>query len=306
MWAPDVYDGSPTPIAGFMATGVKAAGFLALARILYEAFPGASETWQPVVAALAVASMVLGNLVALAQRSLKRMLAYSSVAHAGYLLTALWPGSRLGASATLLYLAAYAVTSLAAFGILGVLGRGGERDVTLDSVAGLARRRPWLAAALAVCMLSLLGFPGTLGFVGKWAILAALVEAKQWAEASVDCTLCVMSRTDVESLIATKPGFAIAMMETLGRRLHDVEATFEQFAFRNVHSRVASLLLSVSDPEGNIVGLSHQDLAERVGTHRETVTRALNEFRAAGAIELGRARIKILDRAQLVAASEAE
>ncbi len=179
MWAPDVYDGSPTPVTGFMATGVKAAGFLALARILYEAFPGSSDLWQPVLAALAVASMVLGNLVALAQRSLKRMLAYSSVAHAGYLLTALWSGSRLGASATLLYLTAYVLTSLATFGILGVLGRGGERDVTLDSVAGLARRRPWLAGALAICMLSLLGFPGTMGFVGKWAILASLVDARQ-------------------------------------------------------------------------------------------------------------------------------
>ncbi|HEU5218560.1 MAG TPA: NADH-quinone oxidoreductase subunit N [Gemmatimonadales bacterium] len=179
MWAPDVYDGSPTPVTGYMATGVKAAAFLALARILYEAFPAAIDAWQPVVAALAVASMVVGNLVALSQRSLKRMLAYSSIAHAGYLLTALWPGTRLGSGATLLYLAGYALTSLAVFGILGVLGRGGERDVTLDSIAGLARRRPWLAFALAVCMLSLLGFPGTFGFVGKWAILAAVVEAKQ-------------------------------------------------------------------------------------------------------------------------------
>jgi NADH-quinone oxidoreductase subunit N len=185
MWAPDVYDGSPTPVTGFMATGVKAAGFLALARVLYEAFPNALEAWQPVVAALAVASMVLGNLVALSQRSLKRMLAYSSIAHAGYLLTALWPGSRLGSGATLLYLVAYSLTSLAVFGILGVLGRGGERDVTLDSIAGLARKRPWLAFALSVCMLSLLGFPGTFGFVGKWAILAAVVEAKQVALAVI-------------------------------------------------------------------------------------------------------------------------
>jgi NADH-quinone oxidoreductase subunit N len=185
MWAPDVYDGSPTPVTGFMATGVKAAGFLALARVLYEAFPNAMEAWQPVVAALAVASMVLGNLVALSQRSLKRMLAYSSIAHAGYLLTALWPGSRLGSGATLLYLVAYSLTSLAVFGILGVLGRGGERDVTLDSIAGLARKRPWLAFALSVCMLSLLGFPGTFGFVGKWAILAAVVEAKQVALAVI-------------------------------------------------------------------------------------------------------------------------
>ncbi len=179
MWAPDVYDGSPTPVAGFMATGVKAAGFLALVRVLNVAFPHAHEAWQPVVAGLAVASMVLGNLVALSQRSIKRMLAYSSIAHAGYLLTSVWAGSTLGAAATLLHLGAYALATLAAFGILAVLGRGGERNVTLDSIAGLAQRRPWLAFALAVCMLSLLGFPGTLGFVGKWAILASVVQVRQ-------------------------------------------------------------------------------------------------------------------------------
>ncbi|HEV8612471.1 MAG TPA: NADH-quinone oxidoreductase subunit N, partial [Gemmatimonadales bacterium] len=179
MWAPDVYDGSPTPVTGLMATGVKAAAFLALARILVEAFPHTAGNWQPAVAGLSLASMVLGNLVALSQRSLKRMLAYSSIGHAGYLLAALWPGTRQGLSATLLYLTAYALTSLAAFGILSVLGRGGEREVTLDSIAGLARRRPWLAFGLSVCMLSLLGFPGTLGFVGKWAILAGLVAEQQ-------------------------------------------------------------------------------------------------------------------------------
>ncbi len=180
MWAPDVYDGSPTPVTGFMATGVKAAAFLALVRILYEAFPAPHGAWQPIVAGLAIASMVLGNLVALAQRSLKRMLAYSSIAHAGYLLSALWAGTRLAAAATLLYLVAYTLTSLAAFGILTVLGRGGERRVTLDSIAGLGRRRPWLAFALAVCMLSLLGFPGTFGFIGKWTIIAALVQSRQF------------------------------------------------------------------------------------------------------------------------------
>ena len=150
-----------------------------------------------------------------------------------------------------------------------------------------------------------------IGTLGEGAVFGEMGLVGQgmydtFAEASEDCTLCVMSRVDVERLVATKPGFAIAMMETLGRRLQDVEATFEQFAFRNVPARIASLLLSVSDAEGNVTGLSHQDLAERVGTHRETVTRALNEFRAAGAIELGRARIKILDRAPLVALSEGE
>jgi NADH-quinone oxidoreductase subunit N len=175
MWAPDVYDGSPTPVTGFMATGVKAAAFAALVRVLYEAFPSAIGLWQPIVAALAIASMVLGNLVALTQRSLKRMLAYSSIAHAGYLLTAVWPGTPAGAGALLLYLLAYSLTSLAAFGFLSVLGKGGERDVTLDDIAGLASSRPGIAFGLAVCMLSLLGFPGTFGFIGKWYILTAVV-----------------------------------------------------------------------------------------------------------------------------------
>jgi len=175
MWAPDVYDGSPTPVTGFMATGVKAAAFAALVRVLMEAFPSALGVWQPIIAGLAIASMVLGNLVALTQRSLKRMLAYSSVAHAGYLLTAVWPGSPAGGGAVLLYLLAYSLTTLASFGFLAALGRGGERDVTLDEIAGLAGSRPAIAFGLAVCMLSLLGFPGTFGFIGKWYILTAVV-----------------------------------------------------------------------------------------------------------------------------------
>jgi NADH-quinone oxidoreductase subunit N len=173
MWAPDVYDGAPTPVTAYMATAVKAAGFLALVRVLMAGFGTAVDTWQPLVGALAAVSMIVGNLVALAQRSLKRMLAYSSIAHAGYLLVAVWSGSQAGASAVVLYLGAYVLTTLASFGILSVLGRGGERDVTLDSIAGLAKRRPWIAFALAVSMFSLLGFPGTYGFIGKWAILSA-------------------------------------------------------------------------------------------------------------------------------------
>jgi NADH-quinone oxidoreductase subunit N len=123
--------------------------------------------------------MVVGNLVALAQRTLKRMLAYSSIAHAGYLLAAVWPGTRLGAGAVLLYLAAYVLTTLASFGFLASLGRGGERDVTYDDIAGLAVRRPWVALGLSICMLSLLGFPGTFGFIGKWYILSALIAERQ-------------------------------------------------------------------------------------------------------------------------------
>jgi NADH-quinone oxidoreductase subunit N len=175
MWAPDVYDGAPTPVSGFMATAVKTAAFVALARVLYTAFQGAVVEWQPVVFGLAVATMVLGNLVALVQKSLKRMLAYSSVAHAGYLLCAIWPGSAIGVSAMTFYLLGYGLTTIAAFALLAALGRGGERDLTLADVGGLAQTRPWMAFAFAVCLLSLLGFPGTIGFIGKWYIISAIV-----------------------------------------------------------------------------------------------------------------------------------
>lgn len=180
MWAPDVYDGAPTPVTGLMATGIKAAGFVALTRLLLVAFPASSAIWQPVIGILAILTMAAGNLMALAQRSIKRMLAYSSVAHAGYLLAAVWPGTKIGAASVQLYLLAYALTSLAAFGLLAALGRGGERDLTADDLAGLARTRPWTAAAFSVVLLSLLGFPGTLGFIGKWMILSALVTSGQW------------------------------------------------------------------------------------------------------------------------------
>jgi NADH-quinone oxidoreductase subunit N len=175
MWAPDVYDGAPTPVTGFMATAVKAAAFLTLGRVLLVAFPDATGHWKPVLSVLAVATMLVGNLIALVQRSLKRMLAYSSVAHAGYLLLALVPGSTLGMAGLQVYLLGYTLTTLVAFGILAAVGTRGERDVSLDDIAGLSESRPGLALALTVCMLSLLGFPGTLGFIGKWYILFANV-----------------------------------------------------------------------------------------------------------------------------------
>ena len=192
-WAPDVYDGSPTPVTTFMAAAVKAAAFLALARLLLTSFPGATELWRPAVWGLAAVTMVVGNLIALQQRSIKRLLAYSSVAHAGYLLAALWPGTPRGTGALLLYLAAYSVTTVAAFGLLQAIGRNGERQVTLDTLAGLARERPWLSAGFAVAMLSLLGFPGTIGFIGKWAILSALVEAGQGSLAVILVVTSVVS-----------------------------------------------------------------------------------------------------------------
>ena len=178
MWAPDVYDGAPTPVTAFMATGVKAAAFAALFRVLTEGFATVGA-WREIVWWLAVITMVGGNFVALAQRSLKRMLAYSSIAHAGYLLAAVAVGNAAGRSAFIVYLVAYTLMTVGAFAVLGAKGRRGESDVLIDDLAGLAERRPWLAFALAVCMLSLLGFPGTAGFIGKWYILIAATSAGQ-------------------------------------------------------------------------------------------------------------------------------
>ena len=178
-WAPDVYDGAPTPVTGFMATAVKAAAFAALFRTLIEAFPDAAFG-REIVGVLAGVTMVVGNLVALAQRSVKRMLAYSSIAHAGYLLVAVATGTAAGTGAFLVYLVAYTLMTLGAFALLAAKGRRGESDVRIDDLAGLAAQRPWHAFALAICMLSLLGFPGTLGFIGKWYILLAATQTGHW------------------------------------------------------------------------------------------------------------------------------
>lgn len=192
MWAPDVYDGAPTPVTAFMATGVKAAAFAALFRVMLQGFGGVA-VWHDILWWLAVVTMIGGNLFALGQRSLKRMLAYSSVAHAGYLLVAVAAGTTSGTSAFIVYAVAYTLMTLGAFAVLAAKGRGGESDVMIDDLAGLAQRRPWLAFALAICMLSLLGFPGTAGFIGKWYILIAATSAGQNALAAILVLTSVVS-----------------------------------------------------------------------------------------------------------------
>jgi NADH-quinone oxidoreductase subunit N len=162
-------------VTGYLSVGPKVGAFALIIRLFAEALYPLANDWLGVVIVLAAVTMTLGNLVALTQRPLKRMLAYSSVAHAGYLLTAVWTGTLAGAGAVLLYLLAYSLTTLASFGFLAALGHGGERDVTLDDIAGLAGTRPVVAFGLTVCMLSLLGFPGTFGFIGKWYIITAVV-----------------------------------------------------------------------------------------------------------------------------------
>lgn len=175
-WAPDVYEGAPTPIAGFLSTASKAAGFAVLLRFFLAIFPEYSPYWGAIVASLATATMLLGNLLALAQKNIKRLLAYSSIAHAGYALIGFVAVSYLGASSVVFYLIVYVVTNLAAFGIVAVVGRITGTD-EIASYAGLSRRSPWLALAMLVAFLSLAGMPPFGGFVVKFAVFAAAVQA---------------------------------------------------------------------------------------------------------------------------------
>ena len=175
MWAPDVYEGAPTPVTAFMSAGVKAAAFGALLRVFDSALPALASHWRPLVAVLAIVTMVVGNLAALAQTNLKRMLAYSSVAHAGYLLTAFVAAPIVAGEAMLFYLVAYAAVNLGAFGTIAALARAGREPLSLHDVAGLAERRPAVAAALAVFLVSLTGIPVTAGFVGKFYLFNAAV-----------------------------------------------------------------------------------------------------------------------------------
>jgi len=175
-WAPDVYEGSPTPIAGFLSTASKAAGFAVLLRVFLAVFPALAPYWGAIIAALATATMTLGNLLALAQKNIKRLLAYSSIAHAGYAMIGVVAVSYLGASATVFYLIAYVVTNLAAFGVVAAVGRITGSD-EIASYAGISRRSPWIGIAILVSFLSLAGMPPFGGFIVKFVVFAAAVEA---------------------------------------------------------------------------------------------------------------------------------
>jgi NADH-quinone oxidoreductase subunit N len=177
MWTPDAYEGAPTTVTGFMSAGAKAAGFAALLRVVIVALAGLQADWRPLLSWIAILTMTVGNVTALLQTNLKRMLAYSSIAHAGYLLVAVVAGGVDGGSAALFYLAVYSVMNLGAFGVLALLGREQEERVLLSDLAGLGVRHPALAAAMAVFMLSLGGIPPTAGFMGKVYLFSVAVKA---------------------------------------------------------------------------------------------------------------------------------
>jgi NADH-quinone oxidoreductase subunit N len=176
-WAPDVYQGAPAPIAAFLSTGPKAAAFAVLLRVFMTAFEPISHQWQPLVWISALATMVIGNFAALSQTNIKRMLAYSSIAHAGYVLVAVAAASQTGIAAAMFYLAAYALMNLGAFGVVAHVCRQGERYVEIKDFSGLAVRQPVTAALFSLFLLSLIGVPLTGGFFGKFYIFKAALDA---------------------------------------------------------------------------------------------------------------------------------
>jgi NADH-quinone oxidoreductase subunit N len=175
-WTPDVYEGAPTSVTAFMAVGVKAAGFAALARVAVAAL-APTAVWQPLLWTLAVLTMTVGNVSALVQTSVKRLLAYSSIAHAGYALIGLVAGTAAGGAALLFYLVVYTFMNVGAFGVLLALGRSGERNEALADLSGVGLRHPVLGIAMTVCMLSLAGMPLTAGFTGKFYLFSAALDA---------------------------------------------------------------------------------------------------------------------------------
>lgn len=184
MWTPDVYQGAPSSVTAFMAVGAKAGGFAGLLRLFFMAFPSMSDDLTPILWVVAALTMLLGNVVAIAQSNIKRMLAYSSIAHAGYILMALVPFGQDGVSGTalasaMLYLAAYAFTSFAAWAVVVALEQAEgspNSGLELRDYAGMGRKYPLLAAAMAIAMLSFTGVPPTLGFLGKFYLFRSVVE----------------------------------------------------------------------------------------------------------------------------------
>jgi NADH-quinone oxidoreductase subunit N len=180
MWTPDVYQGAPSAVTAFMASGAKIAGFAALLRVFATAFPSLATDITPVLQVVSGLTMIVGNLIAISQSDIKRMLAYSSIAHAGYILMAFVPYGNpdvapISIAAGLFYLVAYAVTNFGAWGVVIALEQKEGRGLAISDYAGLGKKYPALAAAMTVFMLSLTGFPPTLGLVGKFYLFRAVI-----------------------------------------------------------------------------------------------------------------------------------
>jgi len=180
MWTPDAYQGAPTCVTAFMSAGTKVAAFGALLRVFMVAFSPLSWDWKPFVVVLAAVTMVVGSVLAIAQSDIKRMLAYSSIAHAGFILVGVSAANQAGMRSAMFYLVAYAVMILGSFGVVMLVSQRGEANTALTSYAGLARRSPSLAVILAFLLLSLAGIPPAAGFIAKVTVFSAAVQAGHW------------------------------------------------------------------------------------------------------------------------------
>jgi len=176
-WTPDVYQGAPTPITGFMAAATKAAAFGATLRIFYLGLDSAQTSWKPIIAVIAVLTMIVGSIAAISQRDMKRMLAFSSIAHAGFILTAVVSLNQNALSATLFYLVAYGVATIGAFGVITLVRDSAGEVSDVNRWVGLGKKSPLVAAVFSLFLLSFAGIPLTSGFVGKFSIFSAAYES---------------------------------------------------------------------------------------------------------------------------------
>lgn len=179
-WTPDVYQGAPTPVVAYMASAVKAAGFAALVRVFVTTFGSSAADWQPAVFALALTTLIVGSFLAVVQRDAKRMLAYSSISHAGFILVGVQAASDAGTAAVVFYAVTYTFLVIGSFGVLAVVSGEGDRATSLDDLDGLGQRRPALALALTIFLLAQAGVPLTSGFVAKFEVIGAAVEARSY------------------------------------------------------------------------------------------------------------------------------
>ena len=193
MWTPDVYEGAPTVVTTFMSVATKSAAFAAIGRVFIATFPSISTRWYFPLALIAIFSLFIGNLVAIIEDNLKRILAYSGVAHAGYILLGILPGTAAGFSASVFYIAAYAVMNFGAFAVVTALGASGEQTADINYWRGLFYRRPFLASVMTIFMLSLAGIPPTVGFFAKLFVFQALVNAQIWAPLVVAVVMTIVS-----------------------------------------------------------------------------------------------------------------
>lgn len=193
VWTPDVYQGAPSPVTAFMASASKAAAFAALLRVFFGAFSSHSSDWRPVIWVLAVATMAVGAVLAVVQRDVKRMLAYSSINHAGFILVAVEANSERGVAGALFYLFAYALMVIGAFAVVTLVGRRGDAAHDLDDYRGLSTQRPLVALAMTVFLLSQAGVPLTSGFFAKFYVIGAAADAGSYALAIIAMVTAVIS-----------------------------------------------------------------------------------------------------------------